>query len=72
LKVSEAASRKAEDTMLHHDFSRAVIKDRVARYREEAQADQAAQEREEPSERSGKTGAKSLFLRVARSLPRLL
>ena len=61
--------------MLHHDFSRAVIKDRVARFQEQAQADKAEraeQEREEPSERSGKTGAKSLFLRVARSLPRLL
>ena len=58
--------------MLHHDFSRAVIKDRVARYHEEARADRDEQEREESSERSGKTAAKSVFLRVARSLPRLL
>lgn len=58
--------------MLHHDFSRAIIKDRVARFQEEARADRAEQEREEPSERSGKAGAKSLFLRVARALPRLL
>jgi hypothetical protein len=72
LTVSETASRKAEDTMLHHDFSRAVIRDRVARFQEEADADRAERDsegREEPAERHEKSGTVSGFLRLARSLP---
>lgn len=62
--------------MLHHDFSRAVIKDRVARFQDEAGGEKAEKseegDKERPgiTERSERTGRKSGFLRAARSLPR--
>ena len=40
--------------MLHHDFSRAVMKDRIARFQDEAEAGQADKERGESEERSAK------------------